>query len=161
MNKNIYSLVTVVSYILSIVTTQCFTNNEDLNTNVSKNENVHNEYEINSVNINNNGKFRCRSLSEHSIEDNSSSDSTAIQEPSDKNETETASDNDKSQDLLQNIPPEVLNNMIQEFLNNKETETADNKEAETTDNKEPETADNKEPETADNKEPGTADNKEP
>ncbi|ETB62100.1 hypothetical protein YYC_01823 [Plasmodium yoelii 17X] len=83
MNKKIYSLAAVYSYILFIVTIQCFTNNEDLNKYVKKNENVHDEYEINSIDINNNGKFRYRSLSEHNTEDKQSLDSNANQEPSD------------------------------------------------------------------------------
>ncbi|CAD2096398.1 fam-c protein [Plasmodium vinckei brucechwatti] len=83
MNKKIYSLVTVASYILLIVTIQCFTNNEDLNKYFKKNKNVHDEYEINSIYINNNKKFRYRSLSEHSIEDNYTLVSTTIQEPLD------------------------------------------------------------------------------
>ncbi|CAD2096436.1 fam-c protein [Plasmodium vinckei lentum] len=80
MNKKIYSLVTVASYILLIVTIQCFTNNEDLNKYFKENKNVHDEYEINSIDINNNEKFRYRSLSEHIIEDNYTLVSTTIQE---------------------------------------------------------------------------------
>ncbi|SCM27104.1 fam-c protein, partial [Plasmodium berghei] len=82
MNKQIYSLVAIYFYILLIATIQCFTNNENLNKYVRKNENVHDEYEINGLYINNNGKFRYRSLSEHSTED--------------KEETVTISDNKSS-----------------------------------------------------------------
>ncbi|KEG03779.1 hypothetical protein YYE_00679 [Plasmodium vinckei vinckei] len=85
MKKTIYSLVTVVTYILSIVAIQCFINNDDLNNYFTKNKNVHGEYEINGIAINNNEEFRYRCLSEHSIENNYSSGSTTIREPSDNN----------------------------------------------------------------------------
>ncbi|CDU15844.1 hypothetical protein YYC_00084 [Plasmodium yoelii 17X] len=80
MNKKIYNLVTVVSFILLIVTIQSFTNNEDLNKYVKKNKNVHDEYELNSIYINNNEKFRHRSLSEYSLEDDYTFGSDTIKE---------------------------------------------------------------------------------
>ncbi|SCN58573.1 fam-c protein [Plasmodium chabaudi adami] len=80
MNKSIYSLVTVVSYILLIVAIQCFINNGDLNKYVKKNKDVHNEYEINSINGNNNENFRYRSLSEYNIENDYTFGSTTIEE---------------------------------------------------------------------------------
>ncbi|SCL85737.1 fam-c protein [Plasmodium chabaudi chabaudi] len=82
MNKKIYRLAIVVSYILLIVTIQCFTNNDDLNKYFKKNKNIHDEYETNSIDINNSGNFRYRSLSEHSIKDNYALVPTRFQAPS-------------------------------------------------------------------------------
>ncbi|VEV54402.1 fam-c protein [Plasmodium vinckei vinckei] len=80
MNKNIYSLVTVASYILLIIATQSFTNNGDLNKYVKKNKSVHNEYEINNINVNNNENFRYRSLSEHNTENDYNYGSNMVEE---------------------------------------------------------------------------------
>ncbi|SCL83313.1 fam-c protein, partial [Plasmodium chabaudi adami] len=91
MNKKIYCLVTVVSYILLVVTIQCFTNNDDLNKYVKKNKNIHDKYEINSIDINNNEAFKYRSLSECNVEDDYTLGSSTIKEPSDNKKTETTS----------------------------------------------------------------------
>ncbi|CAD2083686.1 fam-c protein [Plasmodium vinckei lentum] len=80
MNKKIYSLVTVASYILLIVATQCFTNNGDLNKYIKKNKSVHNEYEINNINVNNNENFRYRNLSEYDEENGYTYGSNTIEE---------------------------------------------------------------------------------
>ncbi|CDU17767.1 fam-c protein [Plasmodium yoelii] len=83
MNIKIYSLVTVFSYIISIVTIHCFKNNADLNKYVKKNKKVDDEYKINNIDINNNEKFRYRNLSECTVENNYILGSTKIQESSD------------------------------------------------------------------------------
>ncbi|EAA20105.1 hypothetical protein [Plasmodium yoelii yoelii] len=54
---------------------------EDLDKYVKKNKNLHDEYEINSIDINN-GKFRYRSLSENCIEKDYTSGCTTTQKPS-------------------------------------------------------------------------------
>ncbi|CAD2107765.1 fam-c protein [Plasmodium vinckei] len=55
---------------------------DDLNNCIKSNKKVHDEYEINNIDINNNEKFRYRSLSECVVEDNYTLGFTMIKETS-------------------------------------------------------------------------------